>query len=105
MDAYSWLIVTSNDLHKLGISAFIAALYYLPRFRMNVFHDRALFAQQIDGAMAWTSGVFCRGKVRLHLKAAGLPVSMRFEGTCADQPYRFREVFSFTDPPPIEPPE
>ncbi len=59
----------------------------------------------VEGAISWTNGARCDGRLRLRIDAAGLPATLGFEGTCAGKPARFLEAFSFTGTLRIEPPE
>jgi predicted outer membrane repeat protein len=62
-------------------------------------------SRSVEGAITWTNGTLCEGKVLLRIDAAGLPLLLRFEGLCGNKPLRFREVFSYTGPVTITAPE
>ena len=59
----------------------------------------------IEGAITWTNGTLCEGKVLLRIDTVGRPLMLRFEGLCGNRPLRFREAFSFTGPVTITAPE
>jgi len=62
-------------------------------------------SRTIEGALTWTNGALCEGKVLLRIDGAGLPLLLRFDGQCGNQPMRFREAFSYTGPVTIAAPE
>ncbi|HKG58557.1 MAG TPA: hypothetical protein VKB05_02170 [Pyrinomonadaceae bacterium] len=62
-------------------------------------------SRSIEGAITWTNGTLCEGKVLLRIDAAGRPSLLRFEGLCGNKPLRFREAFSYTGPVTITAPE
>lgn len=62
-------------------------------------------SRSIEGAITWTNGTSCDGKVLLRVDATGLPLLLRFEGVCGNESLRFREAFSYTGPVTITPPK
>jgi hypothetical protein len=61
--------------------------------------------RSVEGRMAWTNGMSCKGRLLLRIDAAGLPSLLRFEGLCGGKASRFRQAFSYTGPVTITPPE
>jgi len=60
--------------------------------------------RSVEGAIAWTNGTSCKGRLLLRIDAAGRPSLLRFEGVCGGKPSHFRQAFSYEGPLTIAPP-